>query len=241
MINESASLQKETGGKPWDQWFRNKRLEADYGSWHFDLWSQLLDGLANKNVSILEVGSAEGRSAIFFLHFLPLSRIVCIDLFPGQGKTFKRNLSEFGSRVTMMRGRSIIALDELYNSHTFFDLIYIDGSHARDDVMLDSLIAWRLLKRGGILIWDDYKWESPLVLGPREAIDAFLALYPNCFDELHRGSQVVIRKTAELPAFYLVGPALSRNFRNLLLFISRKTRYSRTPANLYRFLMGRLH
>jgi hypothetical protein len=240
MTNGSALLQTMDGGKPWDQWFRNKELGGDMGSWHFELWSQFLEEFRNKSVNILEIGSAQGQSAIFFLRYLPHSRIVCIDLFPGR-KIFRRNLSEFGSRVAMMRGRSIIALDRLHNSHVFFDLIYVDGSHARDDVMLDSLMAWRLLKLGGVLIWDDYHWQSPPVLGPREAIDSFLAMHPNCLDVLHHGSQVIIRKTAELPAFYPVGPALTRDVRSLILFLSGNTTHSRTLENFYRFLMGRLH
>ena len=44
-----------------------------------------------------------------------------------------------------------------------FDLIYIDGSHSAKDVLLDSLLAWRLLRPGGAMVWDDYEWALPWV------------------------------------------------------------------------------
>lgn len=40
-----------------------------------------------------------------------------------------------------------------------FDLIYIDGSHMRVDVMMDAVLAWPLLKAGGVMVFDDYEWD----------------------------------------------------------------------------------
>ena len=48
---------------------------------------------------------------------------------------------------------------ELVEAGRSFDLIYIDGSHRRDDVMVDSLLAWSLLREGGFIIFDDYEHE----------------------------------------------------------------------------------
>jgi hypothetical protein len=44
-------------------------------------WIPLLEPLRNCPLSILEVGSADGRSALFFLSLLPNARITCIDPF----------------------------------------------------------------------------------------------------------------------------------------------------------------
>ena len=41
-----------------------------------------------------------------------------------------------------------------------FDFIYIDGSHMRVDVLLDAVLAWQLLKPGGIMALDDYEWNE---------------------------------------------------------------------------------
>src|SRR5689334_22074915 len=42
------------------------------------------------------------------------------------------------------------------------DVIYVDGSHARNDVIVDSILAWRLLRPDGLMIWDDYNMEPQL-------------------------------------------------------------------------------
>jgi predicted O-methyltransferase YrrM len=49
------------------------------------------------------------------------------------------------------------------------DLIFIDGSHAYSYVMSDTEKALKMLKKGGIVLWHDYR-------GTREAPDVFRAL-----------------------------------------------------------------
>ncbi len=64
-------------------WETDKTFSTDWAGNHFFYWAELLDRLREKPVRILEIGSWEGRSALFFLNYLPLSRIVCIDPFEG--------------------------------------------------------------------------------------------------------------------------------------------------------------
>jgi predicted O-methyltransferase YrrM len=88
-------------------------------------------------------------------------------------------VSPYGSRVEKIRRHSLPALHQLVMAGRLFDLIYVDGSHRRDDVIMDSLLAWRLLKEGGLLIWDDYLCDThlPAAERPQQAIDTFLKLY----------------------------------------------------------------
>jgi predicted O-methyltransferase YrrM len=64
-----------------------------------------------------------------------------------------------------------------------YDLIYIDGSHTAPDVLLDAVLAFRLLRIGGIMIMDDYLWTMEpqrsvdLLNTPKLAIDAFTSIY----------------------------------------------------------------
>ena len=78
-----------------------------------------------------------------------------------------------------------------------YDLVYIDGSHDAADVLTDAVLAWSLLKPGGILGFDDYGWhvfpEPEKRPGP--AVDAFLLTMRKRFEELYRGYQVWVRKT----------------------------------------------
>ena len=64
-----------------------------------------------------------------------------------------------------------------------FDLIYIDGSHTAPDVLTDAVLAFQLLRVGGVMIFDDYLWsmEAPLYVDPlnmpKPAIDAFTMIF----------------------------------------------------------------
>ena len=65
------------------KWEEGRTFHTDWAANHFFNWAILLKDLRQKPVRILEIGSWEGRSALFFLNYLPLSRIVCIDPFEG--------------------------------------------------------------------------------------------------------------------------------------------------------------
>lgn len=192
----------------WTCWFQGKEFSADWSSDRFATWTDVLAEFADQRVDILEIGSWEGRSAIFFLEFLPHARITCVDSFEGspllrsvspwrealqhvEGR-FDRNLSPYGMRVEKLRSMSIPALFSMFQAQRKFDLIYIDGSHDRDDVLMDSILSWRLLKDQGILMWDDYTFQAARPPGP--AIDLFLDMNADQLAEIHRGKQLIVRK-----------------------------------------------
>ena len=76
------------------------------------------------------------------------------------------------------------------------DFIYIDGSHVAKDVMSDIVLAWELLKPGGILIADDYLWDhyKEPRLTPKPALDGFLESYKGSYEILLKGYQVHLKK-----------------------------------------------
>lgn len=71
---------------------------------------------------------------------------------------------------------------------SYFDFIYIDGSHQAPDVLTDAVLAFHLLRIGGILCFDDYLWseqgptERDPLRCPKPAIDAF---YANFFRKIN--------------------------------------------------------
>ena len=76
----------------------------------------------------------------------------------------------------------------------WYSLIYIDGAHEGMNVFEDAVLSFRLLKAGGILVFDDYEWTSKnRTIMPKRAIDAFLAIYVHT-TVLHKGWQVFVRK-----------------------------------------------
>src|SRR5262245_29300537 len=104
----------------WDRfrcrsWFRDKDLTSDFSSGNFTLWRRVFSPLRDEPLRILEIGSWEGRSAIFFLNFFANATITCIDTFSGGSdhqpertppteERFDRNLAAFGARVEKIKG-----------------------------------------------------------------------------------------------------------------------------------------
>jgi len=77
-----------------------------------------------------------------------------------------------------------------------YDFIYIDGSHIARDVLTDACMAWPLLKKGGIMVFDDYMWGEPrdILHRPKPAIDAFVNIFAEEVDMVHMGYQLIVRK-----------------------------------------------
>ena len=124
--------------------------------------------LQNKNLNILEIGSYEGLSTVFFLSLLKNSKITCIDPFEdfeeNKDKDFNLvlenflfNTKEYKNRVELFKGIS----DDFFknNSNEEFDLIYIDGSHHSENVFKDAKNSFNRLKKRGIIIFDDFLWH----------------------------------------------------------------------------------
>lgn len=227
----------------WEAWFDNKKFTTDWSSPHFSDWARHLAKLRDRDVAVLEIGSWEGRSAIFFLEFLPRSRVTCIDTFEGGAEhaplgndflasiegRFDANLGPYGDRVRKIKSPSFAALDRLVQDKASFDLIYIDGSHMRDDVLIDSVLAWRLLAPGGICIWDDYTWgvrELPPAERPQQAIDAFLDLHFHELTILQSDGQMVAEKHPGVAPKPPSLPTFPRTPANLLRFLTRQPLHS---------------
>ncbi len=176
------------------------------------LTALLLRFKGKDQVRALEIGCCEGRSTIWFLENILTgagSRIACIDHFEGSAdhkhfevdisgieERFIANVSEgdHWGRVTLLKDHSWKVLRKIHKDD--FDFIYLDGSHLAADVLEDAVLSWRLLKTGGILVFDDYLWKNmtePLD-NPWPGIDAFLAIYKPKYKELHRGYQIAIEK-----------------------------------------------
>ncbi|TGQ66724.1 hypothetical protein EN829_018920 [Mesorhizobium sp. M00.F.Ca.ET.186.01.1.1] len=193
-------------------WFADKSLSTDWTSRFFSLWASLLQSRRGEALDVLEIGSWEGRSAIFFLNYLGKCRLTCIDTFSGSPEhalrnkwsdqlahmeqRFDSNLAEFGERVEKIKSPSSRALAHLITSERRFDLVYVDGSHHSADVQLDAVLSWPMVRDGGIVIFDDYEWTffANEVDRPKLGIDSFLSVHAGQYRELYRGEQVIIQK-----------------------------------------------
>ena len=92
-------------------------------------------------------------------------------------KCFLDNIASVNEqhRVKIYRDFSYDVL--LYLTEGDYDLIYIDGNHNPEYVLEDSVLAFRKLKIGGWMVFDDYEWVDEHQRGPKLAIDSFLKTY----------------------------------------------------------------
>ena len=208
-VRQLAALVEDGLGRRYDARLARRLAGTSEFSFSWDFvsraeaaWEEHLAEFAGKpDVALLEIGSYEGRSAVWFLqHVLthPTSRMTCIDLFVPLGgePRFDHNIALGGwsGRVRKIKGRSEGVLETL--DQDSYDIVYVDGSHRAADVLMDAISSWRLLKRGGVLIFDDYEWQMhrPPEQRPAMAIDMFLRLWQPHLAVLLHGYQVIVRK-----------------------------------------------
>lgn len=122
-------------------------------------------------VRILEIGSWEGRSTLFFLTYFTHGHLTAVDTWAAHTEgyqynatpdshdievRFDSNVASGAARLTKRKGSSLHVLPQLLGEEQQFDLIYVDGSHFADDIVADGITAWRMLKQGGVMIFDDF-------------------------------------------------------------------------------------
>jgi Methyltransferase domain len=187
----------------WSSWFDGGSFTTDWSSRAFNDWDRCFNSLRDEPLEILEIGSWEGRSTIFFLNYFPQSRVDCVDIFllGNEGRFDANVMKQHGTRVEKHKSRSVPLLDAFATrGNRRFDLIYIDGAHERDDVMIDTILSWRLLKVGGALIWDDYDILNAMPgqfvkdQDPKPAIDTFLGWKEGEYEIIHSAYQMIVKK-----------------------------------------------
>jgi predicted O-methyltransferase YrrM len=181
---------------------------SDWFSKNIPVWTVVLEPYRGRpGVNYLEIGAYEGRSIVWMLENILTDRtshVTALDIFYGEYEArYRRNIERTGAadRVATVKGKSQVETRKLRVES--FDIVYIDGSHAAADVLEDAVLCWRLLKPGGTIIFDDYRWIG--VLGaahagdastdfPKPAIDAFVRCFADKFKTLHNQDQVILQK-----------------------------------------------
>lgn len=191
------------------------RFSTDWVTRVMEVWKKLLEPLRDKpGVQYLEIGVFEGRSLIWMLENVltdATARATVIDVFEDSYKdTYLHNIKESGlsGKVTTLTGFSQVVLRKLPLES--FDVIYVDGSHTKDDVLEDAVLSWRLLKKDGLMIFDDYQrvgfkiqydfnlpQQHDKLASPKPAIDAFVQCFEDRCEVVHNGYQLIIRKKGE--------------------------------------------
>jgi predicted O-methyltransferase YrrM len=157
----------------------------------------------DKRELFLEIGSYEGRATCWLLeHGLSDDgQITCIDphLYMQEiCERFKANVHEVKKPTQYfeyLQNTSYDAMawliDDSVNEVDVFDFIYIDGVHSPDGALTDACMAWGLLRKGGVMLFDDYLYpHEPTKVG----IDAFLAGFAGHYNIIVNNYQLAVKK-----------------------------------------------
>jgi predicted O-methyltransferase YrrM len=192
------------------------KFTQDWFSHNIPLWEQLakmVPGVPGER-NFLEIGSFEGRSAVWMVEHMLTDgdTLRCVDTWEGSEEhspdlfgdangQFRRNIKIAAEkfprrRVIQHTETSTSYLAKVIDQEGEFDFIYIDGSHIARHVMTDACMAWPLLTKNGILVFDDYLWGETrdILHRPRLAVDMFINLFAEELDIVHMGYQFVVRK-----------------------------------------------
>ncbi len=194
------------------------KFTTNWFQWSPDVWTRLVPMLPAR-AKFLEVGSFEGRSTVWTMeHMLEDGgTIVCIDAWEdleheayrdmsmgSVEERFDYNLALVGTCFAKRKAQKIKAYSQPALGGILgqpgelesYDFIYIDGSHDAPVVLTDACQAWSLLRRGGIMMFDDYLFGDPrdVLHRPRIAIDAFVNIFAEQLVVVHQGYQYAVQK-----------------------------------------------
>ena len=180
-------------------------------------WEQVFENYGREKIkNVLEIGCYEGRATIFLCEKILQEGINydIVDTFggtleeSGMGGTaerlkkenfiynnFTHNIS-FHSHINfnINKGYSQHILPILVEQGKQYDFIYVDASHRADDTFVDAYYAHKMLKPGGLIIFDDFIWKDPNaphpVSSPELGIRMFFSMYDNLYTPNMQGYQI---------------------------------------------------
>jgi len=124
---------------------------------------------------VFELGTYTGISTLIMALNTPAdTKLLTIDLDPATRDTHRHGQGVGGlgdysvgiachgttqsTKITQLYGNSITF--DYTQFHGAVDLVLVDADHTYDFVKTDSATAFKLLRPGGIIIWDDYIWTE---------------------------------------------------------------------------------
>ena len=189
-------------------YFKKFKFSNDWFTNNIPIWVPILNKKKNNKIlKILEIGSYEGMSAIFFLDFFKNAKIDCVETFEGSDehsdinftkikKNFEFNLSEFEDRYKIFQTSSDNFFEKNTGESNLYDIIYVDGSHESNQVKNDAYNSFNLLRENGIMVFDDFLRDhyTDIDRNPFSAIIHFIENNNKKINIIHFGYQLILQK-----------------------------------------------
>lgn len=188
-----------------DDWFETTARE------NFE--RAFLPATNRENLRYLQIGAFTGNASVWLLENVlthPTSVLVDVDTWDGgsswemEGFNWDDIEALYDTRTRGWQSNDNLVKIKL-SSYQFFtnfgawapyDFIYIDGAHDAVSVIEDAVMAYRVLKPGGLIAFDDYTWQSKygMLYEPWPAIDAIKVLYAGRLQVLRVGEQCWMKR-----------------------------------------------
>jgi precorrin-6B methylase 2 len=108
---------------------------------------------------------ATGSTALHLLAAMPQGRLTSIDFaHVDHDRTGEKVIAAAGwsARHELIERNSIDVLPELYRSGEQYDVIFLDGWKTIDHLWVDTFYCAKLLRVGGVMVFDDARMASTL-------------------------------------------------------------------------------
>jgi predicted O-methyltransferase YrrM len=106
---------------------------------------------------IFEFGTHTGSSTLVMaINVSDETEIFTLDLEPSETVGSAYRNTEYSSRIRQLYGDSKTLDYTPYVGKV--DFVFVDADHTYDGVKSDTGKAFELLRPGGVIVWDDYRW-----------------------------------------------------------------------------------
>jgi predicted O-methyltransferase YrrM len=106
---------------------------------------------------IFEIGTHTGSSTLVMaINVADDTEILTLDLAPSETVGSAYRNTDYTSRIRQLYGDS-----KTFDYTPFLgkmDFVFIDADHTYESVKADTEKAFALLRPGGVIVWDDYRW-----------------------------------------------------------------------------------
>jgi len=154
-------------------------------------------------LTFLQLGAYTGDASLWLLDNIKDLMLIDVDTWEGSDEEVHKKINfsaverayddKIKGRTVKHKGTSV---EYLVKSLFDYDFVYVDADHTAASVLLDAELAWRNLKPGGIMAFDDFEWGAHLAayLSPKLGVNLFLHRHQGQFELLEKGLQVWIKK-----------------------------------------------